>query len=83
MPKSNSSVSKANRTDRMHTDAVRAFRQQAALIGKDARELAETAGAVAREQVDPLRDYVVEKPLQSLLIASGVGLLLGFIFARR
>ncbi len=84
MPTSNSAVAKTgHRTNRMHTDAMRAFRQQATLIGKDARQLAETAGAVAREKVDPLRVYVTDKPLQSLLIAGGVGLLLGFIFGRR
>ncbi len=63
--------------------AMRTLRRQAQVITHDARGLAESAGAVAREQLDPVKDYVVEKPLQSLLIAAGAGLIFGLIFFRR
>jgi ElaB/YqjD/DUF883 family membrane-anchored ribosome-binding protein len=68
---------------RMNTAAMRTLRQQAANMGKDARGLAESAGALAREQLDPVREYILEKPIQSLLIAGGVGMVLGIIFSRR
>lgn len=69
--------------NRSHGSAMKSFRQQAAVMKKDARDLAESAGAVAREQFDPLRTYVNEKPLQSLLIVGGIGLFLGLLFGRR
>ncbi len=72
-----------NRSNRIHTNATRKFRNQAAAVKRDAWNLAETAGAVAREQLDPLRDIVTEKPLQSLLIVAGVGMFLGLLFGRR
>jgi ElaB/YqjD/DUF883 family membrane-anchored ribosome-binding protein len=71
------------RSNRIHSSATREFRDQAAVIRKDAWHLAETAGAVAREQLDPLRASVTEKPFQSLLVAGGLGLFLGLILARR
>ena len=63
--------------------AMRTLRRQATAMKQDARHLAEAATAVAGEQIDPLRDYVAERPLQSLLIAGGVGLFLGLLFGRR
>ncbi len=75
--------------NRLHTQggrpgsAMRTLRRQAQTITHDARGLAVSAGAVAREQLDPMKDYVVDKPLQSLLIAAGVGLIFGLIFFRR
>lgn len=59
------------------------LREQAAIVGKDVRELAETAGNVAREQVDPLKQYIREKPIKSVLIAAGAGILFNFFFMRR
>lgn len=59
------------------------LREQAAIVGRDVRDLAVSAGAAAREQVDPLEEYVREKPLKSMLIAAGVGALLGVVFLRR
>ncbi len=72
-----------NRSNRMHAGTLRTLRRQAATIKHDARNLAKTAGAVAREQLDPVRDYVHDKPVQALLIAGSVGLVLGFLFGRR
>ncbi len=72
-----------NRSARLQSSAMREFRQQATAIKDDARHLAATAGAVASEQADPIRRYVDKNPLQSLLIAGCVGLVLGFIYGRR
>lgn len=59
------------------------LRDHAALIGRDMREMASMATERMREQLNPIQDYVQEKPLQSLMIAAGVGALLGLIFLRR
>lgn len=59
------------------------LRQQAAVVGGDVRELAATAGQVAISQVDPIEDFVRAKPLKSVLIAAGVGAIVGLIFFRR
>ncbi len=72
-----------NRNNRMQSAPMQSLKDQAANIRRDAWGLAESAGAVASEQLDPIRQYVADKPLQSLLIATGAGLLLGFIFGRR
>ena len=72
-----------NRNNHPRSPAMRTLRHQAATVRKDAWDLAGSAGAVAREQFDPVRDYVLEKPIQSLLIAGGVGVILGFLFGRR
>jgi ElaB/YqjD/DUF883 family membrane-anchored ribosome-binding protein len=47
------------------------------------RELAAVAGVAAREQVDPLADYIREKPIKAMLMAAGAGALLGMFFLRR
>jgi len=47
------------------------------------QELAAAAGHVARKQLDPLAEYVQAQPVKSLLMAAGVGALLGMIFGRR
>ena len=52
-------------------------------IGEGVRELTLTAGSAAKAQVDPIGDYVREYPLQSVLIAAGVGAIFGMIFFRR
>lgn len=72
-----------NRSGRAQSSALREFREQATAVRKDARHLAASAGAVASEKIDPIRQYVSDKPLQSLLIASGVGLVLGFLLRWR
>jgi hypothetical protein len=63
--------------------AMRRLRRQAETITHDARGLAVTAGTVARQQLDPLKEYVIDKPIQSLLIAAGVGVVFGLVFFRR
>ncbi len=72
-----------NRSAHMHSGAMKEFREQAAVIKRDARDLAATVGTAARRQLDPIREYIVEKPLQSLLIAAGIGLFLGWFGSRR
>jgi ElaB/YqjD/DUF883 family membrane-anchored ribosome-binding protein len=59
------------------------LRDQAAVVGGDVRELAATAGDVALAQVEPIEDFVRDKPLKSVLIAAGIGALFGLIFLRR
>ncbi|MGE0480435.1 MAG: hypothetical protein AB7Q17_08180 [Phycisphaerae bacterium] len=59
------------------------LREQAAGLGHDMRELAATAGQVARRQLDPIEEYVQAQPVRSLLIAAGVGAVLGLVFGRR
>ena len=59
------------------------LRDQAVSVGEEMRRMASTAGSVARDQLDPLEQYVRTKPIQSLLMAAGVGALLGLIFLRR
>ncbi len=75
------SRSRSNRTV-SGSGAMRKFRRQAAIIKDDAYGLAESAGELAQEQLDPVRHYVTTKPVQSLLIAAGVGLVFGIIFSR-
>jgi ElaB/YqjD/DUF883 family membrane-anchored ribosome-binding protein len=59
------------------------LREQALTVGREVRELAATAGAAACAKVDPLAEYVREKPLKALLVAAGVGALCGVVFFRR
>ena len=72
-----------NRSARLGSSAMRDFREQAAVVKRDARDLAATVGTAARQQLDPIRQYITGKPLQSLLIAGGIGLLLGLLRSRR
>jgi ElaB/YqjD/DUF883 family membrane-anchored ribosome-binding protein len=71
-----------NRSARLHSGAMKEFRERAAVVKRDARDLAATVGTAARQQLDPVRQYIAEKPLQSLLIAGGIGLLLGLLRSR-
>jgi len=70
------------------------MRQDAQRIGDDlrklgghAKELAADAKDYAKERVasvpDTARDYIQERPLQSLAIALGIGALLGLLLFRR
>jgi len=47
-----------------------------------ARDYYEQGRDRAREWEQGLEDYVQEKPIQSLLIAAGVGMLFGFLWRR-
>ena len=71
------------RSGRTTSGAMQDFRAQASAVKKDARHLAESAGTLASAELDPIRQYVAEKPVQSLLIAGGIGLLLGVLFIPR
>jgi len=59
------------------------LREQMGTVGEAFRDMASTAGSVATDQLDPLESYIQEKPLRSVLIAAGVGALLGVLFLRR
>ncbi len=69
------------------SSALKGLREQAAVVTRNARHVAARARAVARrgmrEHVDPIREYLAEKPLRSLLIGGGIGLVLGFFLGRR
>lgn len=71
------------RTGRANNNHVAELRGQAVRMGRDVQGLAATAGAVARDQLDPIESYVQAHPLKSMLIAAGVGALFSFVFLRR
>ncbi len=71
------------RASRTEASALRELRERAVAVKQDARDLAASAGAVAREQFDPIKEYIAQKPLNSVLIAGAIGLCLGFFFRRR
>jgi ElaB/YqjD/DUF883 family membrane-anchored ribosome-binding protein len=58
------------------------FRKQATILAGDARELAASARTTLAVQLDPVREMILERPLRSVLLAGGIGLLLGFILRR-
>ncbi len=62
--------------------AIPELRDRMSDVREDVRALASTAGQAAMEQLDPVEDYVRRYPLRSVLIASGVGLVLGIILRR-
>jgi ElaB/YqjD/DUF883 family membrane-anchored ribosome-binding protein len=74
------------------------LREKASTVRDDLRDLGRLTREAAQEKLadarqagrekaaeleDRVESYVREKPLQSLLIAGGVGLLLGFLLRRR
>lgn len=59
------------------------LRNQARTVGRDVRDLAATAGDVARHQLDPVEHYIQAHPVKSLLIAAGVGAVLTLLLGRR
>jgi ElaB/YqjD/DUF883 family membrane-anchored ribosome-binding protein len=62
--------------------SVKRLKDQAIVVGEDIQELAHTAGAAAREQLDPVDEYVRRQPLKSLLIAAAAGAVFGMLFRR-
>ena len=62
--------------------AIPELRERMSDVREDVRALASTAGQAAMEQLDPVEDYVRRYPLRSILIASGVGLVLGIVLRR-
>lgn len=85
MPSNTTKKSKrTNINNRNHNNkGFDGIRDQAATVGEDVRELARTTGKAALDQMDPVERYVREKPLRSVLMAAGVGALIGAIFLRR
>lgn len=71
------------RNSRANSNHMTELREHVATVGEEVRQIAATAGTVAREQLDPIEEYVRVKPVQSLLMAAGVGALFAFIFLRR
>ncbi len=64
------------------TNHAAELREQASAIGDDFRQLATTAGAAARGQLSPIENSIREQPLKSMLIAAGVGALIGMFLKR-
>ena len=70
------------------------LREQASVVGQDVQELGRIAKSCAseglhqgREKVEvwekQMEDKVREKPMQAILIAAGIGCVLGFLLTRR
>jgi ElaB/YqjD/DUF883 family membrane-anchored ribosome-binding protein len=76
---------KSHNTRAQHelSDRVQELREQAAVVGEGLTGLASTAGAAATDQLAPVEEYIKENPVRAVLIAAGVGALLGLIFLRR
>jgi ElaB/YqjD/DUF883 family membrane-anchored ribosome-binding protein len=69
---------------RSQTETVREDLRELGKITKDvANEQLEVARKEVKQMEDHLLTYVREKPVKSLLIAGGVGLVLGVLLARR
>jgi ElaB/YqjD/DUF883 family membrane-anchored ribosome-binding protein len=75
-------------------DKVEEFRAQKEVVREDLRELGQIGRQLAHEKVEGVRkaardfegrlaDHVREQPLKSLLIAAGVGAVLGVLWSRR
>ena len=82
-----------NRADEAH-DATDEFREKAARVGEDIRELGsvakETATAYYEQGVEKAKEFentmearIRDNPVQSVCIAAGVGFLAGFLIGRR
>ena len=52
-------------------------------LTEDAKELASETGRLARESISPIEECVRQHPLQSALIAVGIGFVLGAILKSR
>lgn len=80
----NSTRGHARRTGRLnHDNNFAALKRRAAVVQKDVRELAETAGESALDMMGPIEEYVQRKPVKSLLIAAGLGAIFGVLCLRR
>jgi ElaB/YqjD/DUF883 family membrane-anchored ribosome-binding protein len=73
---------KISRTTEQIAGAAGELRSTFTNVKDDVRDLAMTAGRAAREQLDPIEEYVREYPVRSLLMAVGAGMILGMIFRR-
>jgi ElaB/YqjD/DUF883 family membrane-anchored ribosome-binding protein len=66
-----------------HKNGTAELRSQVNAVRRDLRDLASAAGDVALDQLDPIEQYVLAKPMKAVLIAAGIGACLGFLFRRR
>ena len=83
-PGSGSSDATARQKLRSQTETVKEDLRELGKITKDvAGEQIEVARKEVKEMEDHLLAYVRDKPVKSLLIAGGVGLVLGVLLARR
>jgi ElaB/YqjD/DUF883 family membrane-anchored ribosome-binding protein len=83
-PEAPSSDATARQRLRSQTETVREDLRELGKITKDvAGEQIEVARKEVKEMEDHLLSYVREKPVKSLLIAGGVGLVLGVLLVRR
>lgn len=60
-----------------------ALSEQVEILKDDVAKLASAAGVTAKHQFDPVADYITKEPLKAVLVAAGVGCVLGFLFSRR
>lgn len=79
---SNPSGNAATDTKGDHSSRIEELREHTAAVGAEISALATTAGALATDQLDPIRNYVKDAPMKSLLIAAGAGALLTLILRR-
>jgi len=82
MASTNSNVATRKRTQTAGDDHP-SLKEQVEILREDVSRLAADAGVAAQHQLDPLTQYVAREPLKALLIASGIGCFLGFLFSRR
>ena len=83
-PESTGSEATAKQKLRSQTETVRDDLRELGKITKDvATEQLDVARKEVKQMEDHLLTYVREKPVKSLLIAGGVGLVLGVLLARR
>lgn len=66
-----------------HRHGTAELRSQVNAVRRDLRDLASAAGDRVLDQLDPLEKYVLAKPMKSLLLAAGIGAIVGFLFRRR
>ena len=55
----------------------------AQVLKRDAQEVAASVGALASDQLEPVRDFLLKRPIQSLLLAAGAGVIVGIVMGRR
>src|ERR1700704_1965649 len=67
----------------LYGDVSEIASERAALAMRSAEEIADRAVALADENAEELRTHVRAQPIQSLLIAGGIGAFLGAVFLRR
>lgn len=59
------------------------FRDGISKVSRGVSEMATSAASATRAQINPMTEYVQENPIQSVLIAAGIGAVVGMFFLRR